>query len=138
MCSVSSVEIVEAHSDNKTINPIASILQRHKKSTHTPLEILVKDSNCSINKKHGYIINNATGLFITPKMLFEYQGLPSHGNVRCPLPKCLEPVSWDLLLYHFEDHELSLAKVSDLFSRNFTSWDYNDSKFRYLGEPIAA
>ena len=120
------------------MNPIAKILQRNKKSTHTPLEILAKDCNCSVNKKHGYIKNNITGLFITPKMLFEYQGLASHGNVRCPLSNCLEPMSWDLLLYHFEDHKLSLDKVSKLFAREFYRWEYQDSKFRYLGERIEA
>ena len=138
MCTESSVEIVEATSDQKTINPIARILQSSKKSTHTPLEILAKDCNCSINKKHGYIINNITGLFITPKMLFEYQGLASHGNVRCPLSNCLEPMSWDLLLYHFEDHKLSLDKVTKLFAREFHLWEQNDGQFWYRGEKIAA
>jgi len=133
-------EIIEAIDigEKKTINPIAKILQKNKKSNQTPLEILAKSCNCSINKKHGYIINNVTGLFITPRMLFECQGMSSVGNVRCPLDNCLEPMSYDQLLYHFEDHKLSLNKVYDLFKREFHLWDFHDSAFRYQGDKIAA
>ena len=134
-----SVEIPSITIGRKSpINPIAKILQRNKKSNQTPLEILAKSCNCSINKKHGYIINDATGLFITPKMLFEYQGMNSAGNIRCPIDNCLEPVSYDQILYHLEDHKLSLDKVSKLFEREFHLWEQYDGGFRYLGDKIAA
>jgi len=118
-------------------NPIAKIFQKHKKSTHSPLEILAKNCNVSINKKHGYLLDNTTGNIIKPSQLFEYNGLSTTGNVRCPLPDCLEPVSWDLILWHFEDHNLSLDKVSKLFDREFHLWQQQNGSFWYLGEKIA-
>lgn len=138
MCS-EFVEIVEAQTigGKPQINPIAKIFQKHKKSTHTPLEILAKDCNVSINKKHGYLLDNTTGSIIKPSQLFEYNGIITTGNVRCPLSDCLEPMSWDLILWHFEDHKLNLDKVSKLFEREFHQWEQYDGGFRYQGDKIA-
>ena len=119
------------------MDPVAKILQRYKKSTNTPLECLAESNNCSINKEHGYILDNSTGLVIKPSQLFQCLNLETNSSVRCPLPDCLEPTSWDLILWHFEDHGLSFDEVSKLFARDFYSWDYQDSKFRYQGEEIA-
>ena len=131
-------EIIEAVDigGKKTINPIAQILQKHKKSTHTPLEILAKDCNVSINKKHGYLQDNSTGSMIKPSQLFAYQGIPIAGNIRCPLPDCLEPMPYDFILWHFEDHGLSLNQVGDLFKKEFHLWEQHDGQFWYRGEKI--
>ena len=123
--------IVEAtETKSKQLNPIAAVLKGKKGSA---LECLVKACNCNLNKRHGYITDIA-GRVIKISQLFEYYGINTTGSVRCP--KCLEPVSYDLLLFHFEDHGFKLEKIYDLFRRNFNQWSYRDSKFTYQGEDI--
>ena len=125
------VTIVEAtETESKQLNPIAAILEGKKGSA---LEHLVKASHCKLNKSHGYITDMA-GNVIKISQLFEYYGINTTGSVRCP--KCLEPVSYDLLFYHFEDHGFKINKIYDLFKRNFNQWSYNDSRFTYMGEDI--
>ena len=125
------VTIVEAtETESKQLNPIAAILEGKKGSA---LEHLVKASHCKLNKSHGYITDMA-GNVIKISQLFEYYGINTTGAVRCP--ECLEPVSYDLLLYHFEDHGFKINKIYDLFKRNFNQWSYHDSRFTYMGEDI--
>ena len=126
------VTIVEATgTESKQLNPIAAVLKGKKGSA---LDHLVKACNCKLNKRHGYITDMA-GNVIKISQLYEYLGINTTGAVRCP--KCLEPVSYDLLFYHFEDHKMSIETVYKLFLNNFTSWEYNNSTYRYLGEPIS-
>jgi len=125
-----AVTIVEAvSSESKQINPIAAAL----KGKGTALEQLVKACNCTLNKKHGYITDTA-GRVIKISQLFEYHGITTTGNVRCP--KCFEPVSYDLLFYHFDDHKFSTEKIRNLFTRNFNQWSFYNGKFTYMGEDI--
>jgi len=125
------VTIVEAtETKSGQLNPIAAVLQGKKGSA---LEHLVKACNCKINKKHGYILDVA-GRVIKVSQLFEYMGIITTGDVRCP--KCQEPVSYDLLFYHFDDHNFKIDFIYDLFRRNFNQWNYHDSRFTYLGEDI--
>ena len=131
---IEAVDIGSKHS----INPIAKILQEHKKSNQSPLEVLAKSCNVSINKKHGYLQDNSTGHMIKPSQLFEYHGVSIAGNVRCPLPDCLKPMPYDFILWHFEDHNLSLNQVCDLWKREFHLWEQNNGQFWYLGDKIAA
>ena len=134
----SSVVVPAMTIDGKhQINPIAQILQTSKKSKHTPLEILAKSCNVSINKVHGYLVDNTTGSMIKPSQLFEYHGVANAGNIRCPLPDCREPMTYDFILWHFEDHKLSLGQVCDLFKRDFHLWEQHDGSFWYLGDKIA-
>ena len=125
------VTIVEAtETESKQLNPIAAILEGKKGSA---LDHLVRASNCKLNKRHGYITDMA-GNVIKISQLFEYYGINTTGAVRCP--KCHEPVSYDLLFYHFDDHGFKIDKIYDLFKRNFNQWSYNDSRFTYMGEDI--
>ena len=125
------VTIVEAtETESKQLNPIAAILEGKKGSA---LEHLVKASHCKLNKSHGYITDIA-GRVIKISQLFEYHGINTTGAVRCP--KCLVPVSYDLLFYHFDDHGFKLEKIYDLFRRNFEQWSYRDSKFYWQGSVI--
>ena len=130
------VTIVEAHdhSEKKQINPIAKIIKDNKKQGLTFLEILVKACNCTLNKKHGYILDNADRV-VKISQLFEYLNIVTSGGIRCP--KCLGIVSFDLLPYHFEDHNFNLNQICKLWERNFLDWQYQNSEFRYLGEKIA-
>ena len=131
MAETEYVTIVEAtETKSKQLNPIAAVLKGKKGSA---LECLVKACNCKLNKSHGYITDIA-GNVIKISQLFEYLGIVTTGAVRCP--KCLEPVSYDLLLYHFEDHGFKIDKIYDLFKRNFNQWDYHNSTFTYLGSDI--
>ena len=126
------VEIIEAtQATPQAINPIARVLEGKKGS---PLEHLVKSCHCTLNKKRGYITDVA-GKIIHVSQLFQYHGYVTTGETRCP--KCKEGVSWDLILFHFEDHGLKIEKVCQLFKRNFDQWSYNDSRFSYMGEPIS-
>ena len=125
------VAIVEAtETKSKQLNPIAAVLKGKKGSA---LECLVKASHCKLNKSHGYITDIA-GNVIKISQLFEYHGIITTGGIRCP--KCLEPVSYDLLFYHFDDHGFKLEKIYDLFRRNFEQWSYRDSKFYWQGSVI--
>jgi len=117
-------------------HPIGQIFQKNKDSKLSPLSILAKSCNCSINKKHGYIMDLSSGNVIKPSQLFSYFGVNTVSAVRCPFPKCNEPISWDLLLWHFEDHKLSLKKLASLFSRYFYDWEFHDSDFWFKGEKI--
>lgn len=126
------VTIIEAtDTGSKQLNPIAAALKGKKGSA---LEHLVKACNCKLNKQHGYITDQ-TGNVIKISQLFQYMGIITTASVRCP--KCLEPVSYDLLFYHFDDHKFSIEKIYDLFRRNFNQWNYHDSRFTYLGEDIS-
>ena len=125
------VTIVEATgTESKYLNPIAAVLKGKKGSA---LEHLVKACNCKLNKQHGYITDQA-GRVIKISQLFEYMGIVTTGDVRCP--KCLEPVSYDLIFYHFDDHNIKIDKIYDLFRRNFNQWNYHDSRFTRNGEDI--
>jgi len=126
-----AVTIVPAtHQVRKQNNPIAAALRGKKGSA---LEHLVKACNCTLNKKHGYITDVA-GNVIKISQLFEYNGIITTGNFRCP--KCSESVSYDLLFYHFDDHKIGIEKICDLFERNFYQWEFYDMKFSYRGEDI--
>jgi len=136
MCS-EYVTIVEAHDhgDQKKIqNPIAKIIKANKNKSLSFLQVLVNACNCKLNKRHGYITDVA-GKIIKISQLFSYLGVITTGDVRCV--KCREPVSWDILPYHFNDHKLSLQKIEKLFDSNFQDFDYTDSNFWYQGEKIA-
>jgi len=125
------VETVEATGqESKQLNPIAAVLKGKKGSA---LEHLVKSCNCTINKQRGYITDVA-GNVILISQLFEWHGINTTGPVRCP--KCFEPVSWNLLLYHFDDHNMKIDKIYDVFKRNFYQWSFYDMKFTYLGSDI--
>ena len=129
------VTIVEAHDHNEKekINPIAKIIKDNKNKKLSFLQILIKTCNCTLNKKHQYITDPA-GRIIKISQLFECLGVITTGDVRCVI--CKEPIGWDVLPYHFEDHRLSLDKICKLFERNFTNWEYTNGQFRYLGEKI--
>ena len=122
------VEAIETKS--KHLNPIAAVLKGKKGSA---LECLVKACNCKLNKRHGYITDQA-GRVIKISQLFEYMGIITTSGVRCP--ECLEPVSYDLLFYHWDDHGFKIEKIFDLFRRNFEQWSYRDSKFYWQGSVI--
>lgn len=128
--------IIPARDPNKhkRINPIVQIIKQNKNKKLSFLEVLVKACNCTLNKKHNYILDNASRM-IKPSQLFEYLNVITTGGVRCVI--CREAVEYDLLTYHFEDHKLSLDKICTLWERNFTDWEYQNSEFRYLGEKIA-
>ena len=117
---------------HKRINPIAQIIKQNKNKKLSFLEVLVNACHCTLNKKHGYILDNASRM-IKPSQLFEYLNILTTGGVRCV---CLETVEYDLLTYHFSDHGFSLDTICKLFERNFTEWNYRDSKITYLGEPV--
>jgi len=125
-----SVTIVDAvDNESNQVNPIAEAL----KGKGDALELLVKACHCKLNKKHRYITDVA-GRVIKISQLFEYFGIITTGDTRCP--KCFEPVSYDLLFYHFDDHKFTLEKIRDLFRRNFNQWSYTNGKFTYMGEDI--
>ena len=129
------VTIVEAHdhSEEEKINPIAKIIKDNKNKKLSFLQILVKACNCTLNKKHQYITDPA-GRIIKTSQLFECLGVITTGVVRCVI--CKEPIEYDILPYHFEDHGLSLDKICKLWERNFTEWGYTNGQFWYLGEKI--
>lgn len=117
---------------HKRINPIAQIIKQNKNKQLSFLEVLVNACHCTLNKKHGYILDNASRM-IKPSQLFEYLGVVITGGIRCV---CRETVEYDLLPYHFSNHGFSLDTICKLFERNFTEWDFRDSKITYLGEPV--
>ena len=130
-----SVTIVDVHEGKEErINPIAKIIKQNKNKKLSFLDVLVKACNCKLNKKHQYITDPA-GRIIKISQLFECLGVITTGGVRCIIFK--EPIEWDILPYHFEDHDLSLDKICKLFKRNFTDWQYTNGQFWYLGEKIA-
>ena len=128
------VESTQFGNKPKPIHVIAQIIKQNKNKKLSFLEILVKACNCTLNKKHNYILDNASRM-IKPSQLFEYLNIITAGGVRCVI--CRAVVEYDLLPYHFEDHKLSLDKICIMWERNFTDWEYQNSKFRYLGEKIA-
>ena len=128
------VESTQFGNKPKPIHVIAQIIKQNKNKKLSFLEILVKACNCTLNKKHKYITDPA-GRVIKISQLFECLGVISTNAIRCII--CKEPIEYDVLPYHFEDHRLSLDKICNLFERNFTDWEYTNSQFRYLGEKIA-
>ena len=128
------VESTQFGNKPKPIHVIAQIIKQNKNKKLSFLEILVKACNCTLNKKHGYILDNADRV-VKISQLFEYLNIVTTGGVRCP--KCLGTVSFDLLPYHFEDHNFNLDQICKLWERNFTDWGYQNSEFTYLGEKIA-
>jgi len=120
-------------SKHKRINVIAQIIKQNKNKKLSFLEVLVKACNCSLNKKHNYILDNASRM-IKPSQLFEYLGVVITGGVRCLI--CKESIEYDILPHHLEDHGLSLAKICKLFEMNFQDFDFTNNQFSYLGEKI--
>ena len=130
-----SMTIVDVHEGKEErINPIAQIIKQNKNKKLSFLDLLIKACNYKLNKKHQYITDPA-GKVIKISQLFDCLGIITTGPVRCVI--CKEPIDWDILPYHFEDHRLSLDKICNLFERNFTDWGYQNSEFTYLGEKIA-
>ena len=131
--SMTIVERTQFGKKPKPIHPIVQAIKQNKKQGRSFLECLIRACNCTLNKKHGYILDNASRM-IKPSQLFEYLNVVTTGGVRCVI--CKEPIEWDILPYHLEDHNLSLDKICNLWERNFTEWDYQNSEFSYLGEKI--
>ena len=129
------VTIVEAHDhiEKEKINPIAKIIKDNKNKKLSFLQILIKTCNCTLNKKHQYITDPA-GRIIKISQLFECLGVITTGSVRCI--KCKEPVDWDVLPYHFEDHKLSLDQIYKLFLSNFQDFQYTNGHFWEAGVKI--
>jgi len=126
---VTEKEAIEPKS--QAVNPIARVLQGKKGSA---LEHLVKSCGCKLNKKYNYITDTA-GQVIKVSQLFAYHNVGVQGGTRCP--KCKEVVSWDLILYHFEDHKMDIKTIYKLFLNDFDQWSYFDSRFTWMGEPIS-
>jgi len=134
------MEIVPAtdYGDPKNrIHPINRVLQAYRGKKLSVLEILAKESGCTIVPKHNFIIDCA-GRLILPGQLFEANGLVN-STVRCVI--CKNVFDFNTILAHLENdfrdgHELSTQEVIKLFAREFYNWEYRDSRFSYRGEDI--
>ena len=120
-------------SKHERINQISQIIKANKDKKITFLQVLVNACHCTLNKKHNYILDNASRM-IKPSQLFEYLGVVITGGVRCII--CKEPIEYDILPYHLEDHKLSLDNISKLFEMNFQDFNFTNNQFYYLGEKI--
>jgi len=133
------VEIIDSVNNGAPIHPINKVLQANKDKNLSVLQILAKDSGCTIDTKYNFIIDCA-GRLILPGQLMEAYGI-MNSPVRCVI--CQDSLEWNTILAHLQDdfqngHNLNTEKTIKIFSKEFWNWEYSDSRFTYRGEGIEA
>jgi len=97
---------------------IIKVLADEIRSKKTVLEILVKDSGYTLDKKMNLIFDIGGRVKTLGEFLESQYGI-RRGTVKCT--ECHEPIETDILFYHLQDnyhngHKLGIQKVIDFLA----------------------